>query len=218
MLHKIQKQIEDLVEQYRWWLVAVCLLSVVVIFLGTKLLTNNSGDLTPNENHSLVQSDKKRDVSKESSTYVTEDQNKTSDNQWWVDVKGAVKRPGIYAVHQNQRITDAIKLAGGVTKDADLQQCNQAIKLQDEMIVHIPVKGEQKDSEAISSNEEANQKINLNKASEQELTTLPGVGLKRAQDIIVFREQNAFKQIDDLGKVPGIGPKMLAKLNNLVTI
>ena len=55
--------------------------------------------------------------------------------------------------------------------------------------------------------------ININKASKKELTSLPGVGEKKAEAIVSYRKKNGnFKKIEDLMKVKGIGPKVFKKL------
>ena len=62
-------------------------------------------------------------------------------------------------------------------------------------------------------------KINLNTASVQDLTSLPGIGKAKAEAIVKYREANGpFKSLEDLAKVKGIGPKMLAKLKDAITV
>lgn len=60
--------------------------------------------------------------------------------------------------------------------------------------------------------------VNINTATKEELTTLKGVGEKRAQEIINYRTKNgSFKTVDDLEKVPGIGPGIMKKIRSDVT-
>ena len=138
-----------------------------------------------------------------------------------VDVKGAVKSPGIYDLPVGSRINDAVQKAGGFTDNADSKSINLAQKISDEALVYVPTKEEATSQEAHSnaSNTKENKKVNLNKASLEELKQVKGLGAKRAQDIIDHRESNGkFKSVDELKKVSGIGAKTIEKLKEYVTV
>ena len=138
-----------------------------------------------------------------------------------VDVKGAVKSPGIYDLPVGSRINDAVQKAGGLTDNADSKSINLAQRISDEALVYVPTKEETTSQEAHSnaSNTKENKKVNLNKASLEELKQVKGLGGKRAQDIIDHREINGkFKSVDDLKKVSGIGAKTVEKLKEYVTV
>ena len=138
-----------------------------------------------------------------------------------VDVKGAVKSPGIYDLPVGSRINDAVQKAGGLTENADSKSINLAQRISDEALVYVPTKEETTSQEAHSnaSNTKENKKVNLNKASLEELKQVKGLGSKRAQDIIDHRETNGkFKSVDDLKKVSGIGAKTVEKLKEYVTV
>ena len=138
-----------------------------------------------------------------------------------VDVKGAVKSPGIYDLPVGSRINDAVQKAGGLTDNADSKSINLAQRISDEALVYVPTKEEATSQEAHSnaSNTKENKKVNLNKASLEELKQVKGLGAKRAQDIIDHRESNGnFKSVDDLKKVSGIGAKTIEKLKEYVTV
>ena len=138
-----------------------------------------------------------------------------------VDVKGAVKSPGIYDLPVGSRINDAVQKAGGLTENADSKSINLAQRISDEALVYVPTKEETTSQEAHSnaSNTKENKKVNLNKASLEELKQVKGLGGKRAQDIIDHRETNGkFKSVDDLKKVSGIGAKTVEKLKEYVTV
>ncbi|WP_249671217.1 SLBB domain-containing protein, partial [Bacillus thuringiensis] len=62
--------------------------------------------------------------------------------QIFVDIKGVVMYPGVYELQQDQPIKDAVELAGGYTEQADTQRMNHAQKVQDEMVIYLPTKGE----------------------------------------------------------------------------
>ena len=138
-----------------------------------------------------------------------------------VDVKGAVKSPGIYDLPVGSRINDAVQKAGGLTDNADSKSINLAQRISDEAPVYVPTKEEATSQEAQSnaSNTKENKKVNLNKASLEELKQVKGLGAKRAQDIIDHRESNGkFKSVDELKKVSGIGAKTIEKLKEYVTV
>lgn len=138
-----------------------------------------------------------------------------------VDVKGAVKSPGIYDLPVGSRINDAVQKAGGLTENADSKSINLAQKISDEALVYVPAKEETTSQEVHSnaSNTKENKKVNLNKASLEELKQVKGLGGKRAQDIIDHRETNGkFKSVDELKKVSGIGAKTIEKLKEYVTV
>ncbi|EFO53661.1 competence protein CelA [Streptococcus infantis SK1302] len=138
-----------------------------------------------------------------------------------VDVKGAVKTPGIYDLPVGSRINDAVQKAGGLTDNADSKSINLAQRISDEALVYVPTKEEVTSQEMPSStsNSKENKKVNLNKASLEELKQVKGLGAKRAQDIIDHRDSNGkFKSVDELKKVSGIGAKTLEKLKEYVTV
>lgn len=144
-----------------------------------------------------------------------------------VDVKGAVKYPGVYELTTEHRIVDAIEQAGGYNDHANPNAINHAQKLQDEMVIYIPLVGEEIEpienfgitAGASSAQESSSGKVNLNKAEEAELTSLPGVGPSKAQAIIAYRQENGgFKTIEDLKKVSGIGDKTFEKLKDSIYI
>ena len=138
-----------------------------------------------------------------------------------VDVKGAVKSPGIYNLPLGSRVHDAVQKAGGMTENADSKNLNLAQKVSDESLVYVPTKEESANQESYSNatgNKES-KKVNLNKASLEELKQVKGLGAKRAQDIIDHRETNGkFKSVDELKKVSGIGAKTIEKLKDYVTV
>ncbi|HEU3278442.1 helix-hairpin-helix domain-containing protein [Streptococcus pneumoniae] len=140
-----------------------------------------------------------------------------------VDVKGAVKSPGIYDLPVGSRVNDAVQKAGGLTEQADSKSLNLAQKVSDEALVYVPTKGEEAASQQAGSGAPSStskdKKVNLNKASLEELKQVKGLGGKRAQDIIDHRETNGkFKSVDELKKVSGIGAKTIEKLKDYVTV
>lgn len=138
-----------------------------------------------------------------------------------VDIKGAVKRPGVYDFKQKEvRLRDVLEAAGGIEATADTRGVNFAAKIADETLIYIPFQGEELPEAAgqvattnTSGASGASGKININQADVTELQKIPGIGQKRAEDIFRYREENGkFKTIEDLQNVSGIGKKTLEKL------
>lgn len=164
------------------------------------------------------------------------------------DISGAIKREGVYSLKSGARLQELIQAAGGLRRNAELKNVNRAQLLKDQDKVHIPYHGEKTSSVITSatdstSSEETNEtsssesassetgetapsgqgsntaKVNLNTASVADLQKLNGIGEKKAQQIIAYRQQKGhFKKIADLMQVSGIGEKTFAALKNQVTI
>lgn len=136
----------------------------------------------------------------------------TQETVIFVDIKGAVKNPGVYQMKVGDRVKDALDAAGGLTAEADSQKVNLAQRVEDQMVIVVPKVGEE--AEAIpagtTSKEVAKEgKVNINTATVEELKTLKGVGEKKAEAIIEYRKKNgSFQTKEDLMKVRGIGKKL----------
>ncbi|MFS1663978.1 helix-hairpin-helix domain-containing protein [Streptococcus sp. zg-JUN1979] len=144
-----------------------------------------------------------------------------------VDVKGAVQKEGVYTLSSDSRVSDAIQKAGGLSADANKKSINLAQKLTDEALIYVAKEGEDMaglpqqmtTANASSASSQESDKINLNTARLSDLQTISGIGSKRAQDIIDYREtQGGFASIDDLKNVSGIGDKTLERLRHAVTV
>ena len=130
----------------------------------------------------------------------------------FVDIKGAVKNPGVYQMKVGDRVKDALEAAGGLTAEADSQKVNLAQRVEDQMVIVVPKVGEEAEEipAGATSKEEAKEgKVNINTATVEELKTLKGVGEKKAEAIIEYRKKNgSFQTKEDLMKVRGIGKKL----------
>ena len=136
----------------------------------------------------------------------------TQETVIFVDIKGAVKNPGVYQMKIGDRVKDALDAAGGLTEEADSQKVNLAKRLEDQMVIVVPKVGEEAEEipAGVTSKEEAKEgKVNINTATVEELKTLKGVGEKKAEAIIEYRKKNgSFQTKEDLMKVRGIGKKL----------
>ena len=136
----------------------------------------------------------------------------TQETVIFVDIKGAVKNPGVYQMKVGDRVKDALDAAGGMTAEADSQKVNLAKRLEDQMVIVVPKVGEEAEEiPAGETRKEATKegKVNINTATVEELKTLKGVGEKKAEAIIEYRKKNgSFQTKEDLMKVRGIGKKL----------
>ncbi|HWJ77498.1 MAG TPA: helix-hairpin-helix domain-containing protein [Niallia sp.] len=144
-----------------------------------------------------------------------------------VDVKGAVKYPGVYEMNETARVNDAIKTAGGLLENAEEDAINFAMRLSDEMVIHVPFVGEEgsvaltemSQQTTNSQGEAENNVININKASEEELQEIPGIGPSKAKAIIEYRETNGtFTSKEQMKEISGIGEKTYEKLESYITV
>ena len=143
----------------------------------------------------------------------------------YVDVKGEVHHPGVYQMKAENRVKDLIEAAGGFTPLADDQKLNLAQLLEDQMVIVVPKKGEEVNSEVAqaptSQKKEVGKegKVNINTATVEELKTLKGIGEKKAEAIIEYRKQNgSFKNKEELMKVRGIGKKLYESFQERVIV
>lgn len=135
-----------------------------------------------------------------------------------VHVCGEVVNPGVYELEENSRLHEAIELAGGMTPQADKDFLNLARQVVDGEQVCVP---DRKQAE-ISRNQSAelkNSLVNINTASQKELTSISGIGDSRAQAIISYREANGrFNKIEDIKKVQGIKDSLFEKIKDKITV
>jgi competence protein ComEA len=137
-----------------------------------------------------------------------------------IHITGEVLNPGMYEVEEGARIDDAIKTAGGATENADFNKVNLAYELSDGEKIYIPSIFDEEDEYTVSSNEEkTSSKININKATSEELQTITGIGPSLASKIIEYRENNGkFSSIEELKNVSGIGDKKYESIKEYIVV
>ena len=136
-----------------------------------------------------------------------------------VYVCGAVEKAGVYELPAGSRVFEAIQMAGGFTKKAAVSQLNQAEILEDEAFLYVPAVDEVSvDGVSTGGGKEA-AKVNLNKATKEELMTLSGVGEAKASQIIQYREEHGkFKRIEDIMNISGIKEGLFEKIKDKITV
>ncbi len=146
-----------------------------------------------------------------------------------VHVVGAIKDEGLHWLERNACVDDAIKAAGGLHNTADMSQINLARPLRhgERIVIPFQVRAEELEVSPLSQNPATKQaspvtqdsRVNINTASVEELTQLPGIGPAKASAIIEFREKNGFFiSVDEIVNVPGIGPKTLENLRSHIRV
>ncbi|MDX8359521.1 helix-hairpin-helix domain-containing protein [Cytobacillus sp. IB215316] len=137
----------------------------------------------------------------------------------YVDIKGAVTSEGVYEMAEGSRVMDVIEQAGGALELADMSKVNLAQLVYDEMVLYVPKQGEEGYDLQYSLMEKEKDKVDLNRATMAELESLPGIGGKKAEAIISYREEyGSFHTVEDLLKISGIGEKSLEKLLEYVVV
>ena len=173
---------------------------IIVICAGLGLALGGFFLLKPSSQTSVKETNLQAEVaavSKDSSSEkeVKKEEKEESPEQdlVTVDVKGAVKSPGIYDLPVGSRVNDAVQKAGGLTEQADSKSLNLAQKVSDEALVYVPTKGEEAASQQSASgttpSTSKEKKVNLNKASLEELKQVANE--LRTLSIIVRRMANS---------------------------
>ena len=188
------------------------ILSVVLILLVALVLRIHEGN---KENITIEGAE-----SDEGTEYIEE--NTVQQQVIFVDIGGAVEKPGVYEVAKDTRLFEVIDMAGGLTEDADTDHVNRASFVEDGQKIIIPVKGSDLSGEQSSAAEASadvnNGLVNINTASADELKTLNGIGDVMAERIVEYRTSTAFKSKEDIMSVDGIGSKTYEKIKDDITV
>ena len=160
----------------------------------------------------------------------------------FIDIKGSVNNPGVYEFKENDRVIDAINLAGGLTNDANTSNINLSQKLKSEMVIYVYNNNEIKNNtvnltcdnicktEIIEVNncievttpikkDNESDIVNINTASLEELMTISGIGESKAKNIIEYRSTNGkFNTIEDIKNISGIGESLFNKIKDKIKV
>ena len=158
----------------------------------------------------------------------------------YVDIKGSVKKPGVYQVPADSIVWDIVNLSGGFTKNAYTKNINLSQKVKDEMVIYVFSKSEMskmnntvKTDTACTTNvinydncitteknatETSTSLVNINTASKEELMNVSGIGASKADSIIAYRIKTPFSKIEDIMNVSGIGESLFEKIKKYITV
>lgn len=201
--------------------IAIAVLIGIISFIYNK---NQTKDDTILENDILITN---------TSTNNNLVENESAKDLVVVHITGSVKNPGIVKLSEGSRIEDAIQAAGGLTENADISKVNLAYVLDDGIKIKIPSITDDDIGDEEIINEESgeniiendttssknNKSININKATETELETLPGIGASLANRIVEYRKQNGnFSSIEDIKNVSGIGDSKYLNIKDFITV
>lgn len=151
----------------------------------------------------------------------------------YVHVCGMVQKPGVYGIPEGSRVYEAVEAAGGPLEEGAADFLNLAQEAEDGMKIEVPdkVQAAQWKEAGISFGGSASgktvpggsaaevTKVNLNRATREELMTLKGIGESRAEDIIRYREEfGGFQTIEDIMNVPGIKEGAFDRFRDQITV
>lgn len=135
-----------------------------------------------------------------------------------VHIVGCVEKPGVYYVDEGAIVNDVVKLAGGLTKDADVSVTNLARRVTDGMMITIYSKRQVAEGNtALEAGKQV--QININTADKERLMSLPGIGESKATAIISYRNKNGgFKEIKEIMNISGIKEAVFNKIKDYITV
>ena len=195
-------------QKFIFFIILLIMFIIIIYYIYTSLYSNNFS--FSSEENILISNNFASNTNNVNNNIESE-----YTNTIVVYICGAVKESKVITLKENSRICDAIDSVGGITNEADLTNINLAYILEDGEKIYIPKKGEEIQNSLNSgyNNSISENKININKATQTELETIPGIGPSTALKIINYREENGkFNSIEDIKNVSGIGE---AKFNNI---
>lgn len=205
---------------------------LVAVYEDETVASDLSGNVTDGETEREGESATESESETETVTLQVDDGSIDTDSAVIKDIKvyvcGAVQRPDVYEISADSRIVDAVSAAGGFAIDAYPEAMNLAETVSDGSRIYVPTKEEvdalavvysDTGSETGGTMSDSTGRVNINTATLEELTTLPGIGDTRARAIIDYREQNgAFGNIEDIMQVTGIKEKSFSKIKDSICV
>ncbi len=192
------------------------ILLILLISVVTFCSCSKKSYLDKDSSVNTTSDDKSVSNNKDKSTNSTKDKSSNSSGKCFVQVVGAVNKPGVYELESDSRIFQAILMAGGLREDADESSLNQAQKISDGMKLEIKTKDEVQSSAQNCPNDG---KVDINTADASTLMTLPGIGESKANSIIKYRESKGrFNSCEDLKNITGIKDGVYNKIADSIKV
>ncbi|MER8186357.1 ComEA family DNA-binding protein [Kitasatospora sp. NPDC094015] len=136
-----------------------------------------------------------------------------------VDVAGRVLHPGLRRLPGGSRVADAVAAAGGPVPGTDTENLNLARVLTDGEQILVGPQAGQAGQPAVTGSTVRAGPLSLNRATIEQLDTLPGVGPTLAQRIVQYRQEHGpFRSVDQLRQVSGIGARKYEELKALLSL
>lgn len=196
---------------------------------------NEEENTSKNTEDTINKNDGAENSSSSNSNEANKSQKDVGVKEITVYISGQVAKEGVVTLSRDKRLADAVEKLGGLTKNADTNNINLAMKLEDEKHYIIPKEGEviqnNSDSTQVTSNKDNNSsnnatqsdsqgsKININTADLKQLDDIPGVGEATANKILSYRDENGeFKSIEEIKNVNGIGDKKFENMKDLICV
>lgn len=212
---RIKDALESMLGDRKTLLKIVSVVLILLVALILRIHDENKADI-------MIESSGSSESSEQTEYNEVTEESVTHTQTIFVDISGAVEKPGVYEVSNNTRLFEVIEMAGGLSEDADTDHVNQASFVEDGQKIIIPVKGSDAVNDLLSGSAEYTGEdsglININTAAADELKTLSGIGDTMAQRIIEYRSQRAFKSKEDIMSVDGIGSKTYEKIKDSITV
>ena len=137
-----------------------------------------------------------------------------------VFISGCVNNPDVYTLKKGSIIKDAVEMAGGFSENACRDYVNLAKRLESGEHIIIPSQDEAGSLKPIQVEDapSGSSLVNINKASKEELMSLPGIGERKAEAIIKYRNSKSFSNIEDIMNISGIKEAAFSKIKDKICI
>lgn len=206
--------------------IGLILIAIIIATVTFTLYITNGRDTLKKNDTSTMFVDEGETEQEKSKDNSGKEEIPLKDKKIAVDIKGEVKKPGVYYVNDGSIILDLINEAGGTTNKANLDLINRAEKLKENECIVIPSVDDINKDVGVATNSLTNSsskkddgKVNINTADADELNKLNGVGPSKANAIIKYREENGlFKSVEDIKNVSGFGEATFEKIKDSISI